>query len=197
MGTSRIAAELANRIRVYSVVSTDSIREILRCALNPELSPSLNASTYLAGQSENYHDKSEEVRLEKIIRAYKTQARAVGVGVHGLIKRNIKENSSVILEGVHIIPEQVYFDIHEHVLQYFIDIPQEHIHKHRFESRASAAPERKLQQYLDNFTEIRWIQDYLRRKASEVGGVLTINNEGSLDASVDRIVQEYYRRFTI
>ncbi|MEK6874300.1 MAG: hypothetical protein AABX52_00965 [Nanoarchaeota archaeon] len=195
VGTSRIATELANKIHIYSVVSTDSIREILRCLIHPGLNPTLQQSTYLAGQSENYKEKGEDLQQEKIIRAFKTQVQAVAVGIQGIIERSPKENSPVIIEGIHIIPRKYPDTINKHILQYFIDIPDKSVHRSRFELRATQSPYRKLQHYLENFTEIRWIQDYLRRKAQEAQDTVIIENQGSLDGSVDACMRVYFKRF--
>jgi len=195
VGTSRIAAELANRVGIYAVISTDAIREILRSAIVEGVNPALHTSTYLAGQSENYKIKSQTVRREKVLRGFKTQASAIAVGIHGLIERHLRENSPVIIEGVHIIPQDYESPLANRVMQYFIDIPNERVHRERLRIRSKEAPERKLQTYLDNFREIRWIQAHLRRKATEIADITTIDNGGTLDRSVDACVQAYWKRY--
>jgi 2-phosphoglycerate kinase len=195
VGTSRIAAELANRIGIYAIISTDAIREILRSAIASGLNPTLHTSTYLAGQSENYEAKGPAIQKEKILRGFKTQAQAVEVGIQGLVNRSVKENSSVIIEGIHLLPKPYKGELAERVLQYFVDIPDEDVHRRRLQMRSHEAPERKLLTYLDNFQEIRWIQAYIRRKAKNCPGVVHINNQAALDDSVQNAVQAYFKRF--
>lgn len=181
---------------IYSVISTDAIREVLRAAVPEGLNPALHKSTYFAGKSENYQSKNKVIQKEKIIRGFKMQAQAVGIGIDGLINRSLKENSAVIIEGVHIIPCQYQEPVDNRVLQYFVDIAHPEIHRKRLEMRSNEAPQRKLAVYFDNFKEICWIQDYLRRKAKEAQNIIFINNEGSLDKSVEQSVKAYWNRFS-
>src|SRR5829696_7035057 len=46
VGTSTLAADVARRLNIQSVVGTDSIREVLRRAISPDLLPLLHKSSY-------------------------------------------------------------------------------------------------------------------------------------------------------
>ena len=52
VGKSSLAAELAYRLGVRRVVSSDAVREALRSLISPELSPSLHRSSFTAWRSD-------------------------------------------------------------------------------------------------------------------------------------------------
>lgn len=196
VGTSKYSLELANILHIPTIISTDAIREILRSTLNPHINPLLNKSTYLAGQTENYCKKSEEVQRAEIIRAFKTQCAAIRVGIDGLVKRSIVENIPLIVEGVHVIPgsmeELDIFNKNQQISQYLIKISDPKIHKSRFEQRQKEAPKREIKKYLSNFREIRWIHDYLVEKANKSRRVKQIDNIGSIREGIDIILKDVY-----
>lgn len=63
VGTSKLSLELAKNKNITNIISTDSIREIIRTLIHPSLNPFLNKSTYLAGKTQNYNEK--ETKLKK------------------------------------------------------------------------------------------------------------------------------------
>ena len=46
VGTSTLAADVARRLNIQSVIGTDSIREVLRRAISPDLLPILHKSSF-------------------------------------------------------------------------------------------------------------------------------------------------------
>ena len=189
VGTSRLALELAKEMDFPSIISTDTIREVVRASIHPDINPALMRSTYLAGQTANYQGKPEEVRRAEILRAYKSQCSPVWVGIHALLSRSLTENVPVVLEGVHLRPgylqETVLSDaLGDRVREYMVYIKDPAIHRNRFEMRMREAPERLMRKYLDNFAEIRWIHDYLLDRAHNSRDVVLIENGGSIDIAL-------------
>src|SRR3989338_8826737 len=104
VGSTTYSFELAKALGIVNILSTDFIREVIRSIIARPLNPTLDKSTYTAGQTVHYDEKPEEVQYAEIIRGYKTQCAAINVGVEGIIKRAVNENIPLIIEGVHLLP---------------------------------------------------------------------------------------------
>jgi 2-phosphoglycerate kinase len=70
------------------VIGTDSVREVLRHAISPDLLPILHKSTYEITR--------EDIRVpidgeETVLFGYRAQAAQVSVGVEALVERGLKE----------------------------------------------------------------------------------------------------------
>jgi 2-phosphoglycerate kinase len=102
VGTSTLAADVARRLNIQSVIGTDSIREVLRRAISPDLLPLLHKSSY--------EIKREDVRVpieeeETVLFGFRQQASQVAVGVEAIVDRGLKEGTNLVVEGVHLAPE--------------------------------------------------------------------------------------------
>ncbi len=192
VGTSSYSFELAKLLDIPTIISTDSIREVIRSVITADINPVLGTSTFLAGKTLNYNSKSDDVKKSEILRGFKIQSQAVQVGIDAVVRRALQENTSLILEGVHLIPGKVNFaknnsDIYECML--YISNPE--IHKQRFLSRQDAAPIRGSSKYLDNFTEIRWVHDYLLEKGNQTS-LLLVDNSGDRKDGISTILKDFY-----
>lgn len=197
VGTSTFSLELAKILNIPNIISTDSIREIIRSIISQGVNSTLEKSTYLSGQTINYSTKSSVVKKAEIIRAYKIQSDSIAVGINGVISRAIIENMPLIVEGIHLIPGKfretdLYKSGKNRLIEVLICIKDEAIHKNRFIKRQEQAPERKMEKYLDNFQEIRWIHDYLIKKASVIGNVMLLNNSDDIQQGLDNLLRFYY-----
>ncbi|HLR45822.1 MAG TPA: hypothetical protein VK092_01585, partial [Deinococcales bacterium] len=106
VGKSTIAGELAYRLGIGRLVSTDSVREALRSLISPELSPVLHASTFTAWKAELLPEESDGLHPnpKRVIRGFMSQVRMLDRAVDGIINRTLSEASSLVLEGVHLVP---------------------------------------------------------------------------------------------
>jgi len=183
VGTTSIASAIANRRGIQYLIGTDAIREATRQIIRPEVSPSLHQSSYLAGKSKNYSSKSEEIKREKIIRGFKNQSSAVKICIDGIIIRYQIEGLRFIIEGINLLPGD-YDNLikRKEIRQILIDIPQETIHLDRIRLRTSRNPSRG-NQYKENFKEIRWLRDYLLRRARD-NNIVIVENDGKLEDTV-------------
>lgn len=68
-------------------------------------------------------------------------------------------------------------------------IDSERIHKKRFTKREIEAPNREMNKYLSNFTEIRWIHDYLLHRAKRYEHISRINNSEEIEKSLDAMLR--------
>lgn len=165
--------------------------------MSEDVSPSLEESTYLAGQTINYKNKSDEVKKAEILRAYKMQCTSVGVGINGILQRAVTENIPLILEGIHLLPGRVrdfkkYPSYKGRILECLITIENSENHKSRFLKRQEEAPDRKLGKYLDNFQEIRWIHNYIQERAKRFNDIKIIDNSKDLEKGLEEMRKFIY-----
>jgi 2-phosphoglycerate kinase len=187
VGTSTLAADVARRLNIQSVIGTDSIREVLRRAISPDLLPILHKSSYAI--------KPEDLRVpvekeEMVLFGFREQAAQVAVGVEALVDRGLKEGTNLVIEGVHLVPEVIlgrYRD-HPNVCPMVVYLSDEHVHRSRFYIRAlGTAMRRPAEEYIAYFKEIRKIHDYIVESADRVGvqKVENLSIENSSDAAVE------------
>src|ERR671933_2145038 len=186
VGTSTLAADVARRLNIQSVIGTDSIREVLRRAISPDLLPLLHKSSY--------DIQPEDIRMpvedgETVLFGYRAQASQVSVGIEAIVERGIKEGTNLVVEGVHLAPEIIlnrYRD-HPNVCSLVVYLSDEVIHRARFQLRAlGTSMRRPVEEYIAHFREIRQIHDYILESAVR-SGVFTIENlaiEAASDAAV-------------
>lgn len=157
-GKSSISVELAHRLGITTVISTDTIREIMRYTVSKKLIPSLHSSSYLA-----WRKLAIKTDSDPVIFGFKEQAAKIKVGVTGIIERAIKEKSSVIINGVHILPSMIRARDYPkaNIQMAFIYLSDEEKHKQRFYYREESGEIREASKYIKNFEYIRKIQDYL------------------------------------
>lgn len=187
VGTSTLAADVARRLNIQSVVGTDSIREVLRRAISPELLPILHKSSYGI--------KREDIRVpvaedERVLYGYRVQASQVSVGVEAIVERGLKEGTNLVIEGVHLAPEILlhrYLD-HPNVCSLVVYLLDERMHRDRFQVRAMGTSMRRpAEEYIRHFAEIRQIHDYIHESAARLG-VQRVENlaiENTSDAAVE------------
>ncbi len=101
VGKSTIAARVASRLGVVRIISTDSIREVMRAFFSESLMPAIHHSSYDA-------DKAVRIPLgsgfDSHVVGFMEQVEMVNVGVLAVLDRAVKERTSLVVEGVHIVP---------------------------------------------------------------------------------------------
>jgi 2-phosphoglycerate kinase len=187
VGTSTLAADVARRLNIQSVVGTDSIREVLRRAISPDLLPLLHKSSY--------EIKREDLRVpveedEIVLYGFRQQVSQVAVGVEAIVDRGLKEGTNLVVEGVHLVPEIIldrYRD-HPNVCSLVVYLSDEHVHRSRFYIRAlGTAMRRPAEEYIAYFREIRQIHDYIVESSARTGvqAVENLSIENTSDAAVE------------
>lgn len=164
VGKTSIAVEMARRLEISRVIGTDSIRQIMRLMFSPDLMPEIHCSTFDAYQALGLDGD----RAEAVLLGFREQAQKIAVGVHALLDRAVAENTSMLIEGVNLLPEVLdlarYRD-RAHVIGAVISTLDLEAYRSRFRTRAAAAREREAGRYLDHFDEIVAIQDYILAEA--------------------------------
>ena len=187
MGKSTIATQLAARLRITRVISTDAIREVLRAAVSKELLPTLHASSFQADTSLRVPPPEF---ADPVIVGFQEQVQAVSVGIKALITRSVEERTPIIVEGAHVVPgylsgwEEEFPDAM--LVPVVLTVTDEDTHKSHFDRRAIETKSRPGDRYLAGFGNIRLIQSYICRLAAENGVPLVEMFE--LDSTLQEIV---------
>src|SRR5215208_1104899 len=151
VGTSTLAADVARRLNIQSVVGTDSNREVLRRAISPDLLPLLHKSSYEI-EREDLRVPVEEDEI--VLYGFRQQASQVAVGVEAIVDRGLKEGTNLVVEGVHLVPEIILnrYRHHPNVCTLVVYLSDEHVHRSRFYIRAlGTAMRRPAEEYISYF----------------------------------------------
>lgn len=190
IGTSSISFELANKLGIKNMLSTDMIREVMRKMVSKELCPTLFESSYTA---EDALKTPAPPEFDKTLLGFKDHVETVNVGLTGVIERSIKEGISIVIEGVHIVPGFIDEEILDRPNVYFfvLALTDEEIHKGRFYSRCRQLwARRPLKRYLKHFTSIRKTHDYIVgvAKKNNIPVIENITVSNTIDEMVEYII---------
>jgi 2-phosphoglycerate kinase len=180
-GKSTIASEVAHRLGITRLTSTDFIRETMRAFFSYEEMPAIHHSSFEAG-------KAVDGDADPLIAGFVEQSRHVCVGVDAAIRRSLTEGWSMVLEGVHLVPGMVPASLEgAQILHVVVEIADEDAHRMHFHVRDTATGGvRAMDKYLERIDDIRRIQSFLvgcaRREGVEV--VENANAEQAIDSVI-------------
>jgi 2-phosphoglycerate kinase len=185
-GKSTVTTEVAHRLGITRVASTDILRQTMRAFFSRDFMPSIHYSSFEAAEAV----ASPEDAHDPVLVGFNDQTRNVLVGVRAVIDRAMTEGYSIALEGVHIVPGLVPTTMENAVVvQAILTIEDEHEHARHFWVRDSASEGlRPVRKYLDALPDIRRVQAFLVDRA-ERAGVPVIEN-----SRIDRTVVCVIRR---
>lgn len=190
IGTSTLAIRLAWLLEINQILGTDSIREVVRQFLPKQIEPLLNVSTYETGE----HVQLVKSQKDALIYGFLSQSKKVLYGTEAVIKRAIKESSSVLIEGVHLIPGEMDFlkqyKSKATIVEILLDVENPEMHRQHFFKRHLQNANRAKTKYLEHFSEIRSIRDFLVNQAQEKD--IPIIENTSLNRAEKEIVEQIY-----
>jgi len=165
-GKSTLAMELAFRLGIRMAVSTDMIRETMRTVLSAEVVPGLHDHSF-RGMLQGGHVLSDP--RERVVAGFRQQAEQVSAGVRGVIRRALRENTHIVVEGTHLVPPFDQYLPSTDILHagLILAVPSKRAHRERFPERAKTQRNRDASAYLDAFQSVRWIHDDLLMAAEE------------------------------
>jgi 2-phosphoglycerate kinase len=194
VGKSTIATQVAERLGVVRIISTDSIREVMRAFFSQSLMPAIHYSSYEA-------DKAVRIPLgggtDSNLVGFMEQVEMVNVGVLAVLDRAIKERTSLVVEGVHIVPGMLASTGAQErssealLLPLVVAVNDADLHRSHFLVREQETSGRRaLARYLRGFEEIRKIQGLILERA-DAEGTLVVDNV-SIDDAVRTVVDALY-----
>ena len=161
VGKTSVSVALANLLKISRLTSTDEIRHIMRLMIGSDLMPALHASSFAAGNLANLKVPDN---MDPIIFGFREQATRVCVGARAAIERAIEENESMIMDGVHLLPELIDLAVYEKQALFVwvnLYLSDTRIYKDRFKNRSQNAAKRPSHRYLESVEEILKVQNHI------------------------------------
>ena len=183
-GKSTIAAEVAHRLGLTRVTSTDFIRQTMRAFFSEEFMPTIHRSSFAAGEA-----VVGEVKGDPTVVGFVEQSRHVSVGIDAAIRRALTEGWSIVLEGVHLVPGLVPSKVEGAlVVHVIVAIPDEEAHRMHFHVRdAATGGIRAMDKYLDHLDAIRTVQTHLVERAIREG--VPVVENANVERAIDEVVE--------
>ena len=185
-GKTTIAAEVAHRLGITRLSSTDFIRQTMRAFFAEEFMPTIHYSSFKAWEA---LPEAEREEGDPLIRGFLQQTKNVLVGVRASIERALEEGWSMVLEGVHLVPGMLPLEVDGAlVVQCQLAVYNEEVHASNFFVRDLATEGvRPVEKYLHSLGEIRQVQDFLLKRARK-SSVPVIENE-NVDRTVGAVIE--------
>lgn len=167
VGKSTIATEVAHRLGITRISSTDSIREVMRGIFSQDLMPAIYESAFNAWRGLRVPVPEG---ANPVIVGFREQTAIVTSGVKSLIDRAVLEGTSMMIEGIHLVPG--YLDPHQfknaRVVQLVIGVDDAQSHLSHFYIREiQTEGTRPLERYRSGFESIRTLGVYIEDLARE------------------------------
>jgi len=195
VGKSTLANQLAHRLGIVRVASTDMIRQVMRAFFSRDLMPAIHYSSFdCAAAVPTPVPEGVDLTLAGFIE----QVRAVRVGIEALVARAVEEKQGFIIEGVHLVPGHLdttrWGDAL--VVELVVTVPERRCHEQHFTFRDwHTGGMRSLQRYLEHLDKIRRIQDLIGERAAEHG--VTVVENRDIDAAVARALDEVLKAVAV
>jgi 2-phosphoglycerate kinase len=190
-GKSSVATEVAHRLGITRVTSTDVIRHTMRAFFSEAFMPSIHYSSFEAGRS--WHEE----RGDPVLEGFLEQTRNVLVGMSAVIERALSERWSIVLEGVHLVPGLLPPIEGALTVHCVLQIENREAHAAHFWIRdATSEGLRPVQRYLAALDDIRLIQGSIVDRAVR-HGVPVIENRNiaeTINTVLDLILESVEAR---
>lgn len=173
VGKSSIALHYSYSKGIKNIIGTDYIREIQRMYESPLRNPFLFKVTH------NSCDLLNDSSPEGVINGFEKHVESVTPGIIRIIEKYIKDGNDAVIEGVHfnsktlkIIKKIKGVSIHPILLTLPDGKSLQKRISHKLKSRKSG----EKKDWMQNFTKLQLIQDYLIKDAKE-NNILVIENQ--------------------
>ncbi len=192
-GKSTVSMRLANRLNIRSVIGTDIIRSVMRYSESSEENPNLFLSSYQAHRS----GRETLSFKDRVISGFVKQTKAISSAIEYVINRNIVENKSTIIEGVHLVPGFLTLPKNAIIFTCILDLKNEDDHKLRFINRGIGNRYRNPQKYLNSIDAIRHIRGFVYEQA-KIESIFTIDSntpEDCVNIICDKVFSKIKDKF--
>ncbi|MHB1342261.1 MAG: 2-phosphoglycerate kinase [Coriobacteriia bacterium] len=187
VGKSTIATEIAHRLGITRIVSTDSIREVMRGIFAKELMPAIYESSFNAWRGLRVPVPHG---ANPVIVGFREQTAVVITGIRSLIERAALEGESLVVEGVHVVPGYIEPSQFKNasVVQLLVAVDDEEAHRSHFYIREIQTDgTRPFEKYRANFGNIRLLGRYIEDLAVEHGTPIVHSHQ--LDRTVAEVLE--------
>jgi 2-phosphoglycerate kinase len=190
-GKSTIATEVAHRLGITRVTSTDFVRQTMRALFSPEFIPSVHYSSFEAGEA---LPPVEREAGDPLLVGFLDQTRHVLAGVQASIDRALEESWSMVLEGIHLVPGMLPEPPGRAlVVHAIVAIDNEDVHaQHFFIRDAATGGVRRLDRYLDRLSDIRQLQEFLVDEARRCR--VPVVQNGKIEEAIGNVIELVYAR---
>jgi 2-phosphoglycerate kinase len=184
-GKSTVATDVAYRLGITRVTSTDFVRQTMRAFFSREFMPAIHYSSFEAGRA---MADEEADGSEAVLDGFLEQTRDVLVGVQAAIERALQEGWSMVLEGVHLVPGMLPPIENALVVQCVLAIDDAEAHAGHFWIRDTDSDGvRPYEKYLDAFDDIRLVQAYILGRAQK-NEVRVVDN-GNIESAIVEVME--------
>jgi len=194
VGKTSLALEVARRLGISRVLSTDLIRQVMRLMLSQELVPQIHTSSFDAHQHIPSMVENLAQASDLVVPGFMSQASVVSVGVRGMIERAIEESTSMVLDGVSLVPGMIDLDAYAdqaHIIYLVVARMDEDSFRSHFIARGKRELHRNAQRYVENLDGILKIQEQFLELADryDVPIVDNVTVEGSVMLVIRHVVE--------
>ena len=200
VGKSVLASALAYRLGITRMISTDAVREILRATIPKDLLPTLHTSSFDSWRVLTTPHAAEP-SAALVMQGFRDQVSRVAVGLRAIQERSALEKTSLVVEGVHVVPGYMTHQYQGEVIQIpiMLVLEDEELHRDRFALRErETRGSRSSKVYAQHFDQIRLIQQHLIELARGAGiPLIAAENldqaiDKGLEVIVDRLQEAYF-----
>jgi 2-phosphoglycerate kinase len=156
--------------------------------LSAELMPALHVSSFETDRAVREPTR----RSDALVAGFREQTQAVSVGIEAMIKRSVTEGTSIVIEGVHVVPG--FFDLDQHAdrlvaVPLILEVDDENRHLNHFAVRETGV--RPAERYARHFDNIRRLQRYVKTQALSHGVPIVPNHsfDQALSAVLDLVME--------
>lgn len=174
VGKTSVGVALANMLKISRVASTDEIRQVMRLMISQDLMPTLHKSSYAAWEA--WPQVGDDA--DPLFAAFHDQATRVCVGVRATIERALEESTSLIIDGVHLLPDLLDLEPYRDQATFIfanLYIADRKSYRERFKIRGAQAGARPQHRYLQYMKEIQKLQQHIL-EVGEASGIPAIEN---------------------
>jgi 2-phosphoglycerate kinase len=183
-GKSTVATEVAHRLGITRVTSTDFVRQTIRAFFSADFMPTIHYSSFEAWKGLREPDQASD----PVVAGFLEQTRHVMVGLRASIERAIEEGWSTVLEGIHLVPGVLPPIEGALVVQCVLASESAEEHSTHFLIRDLATEGiRRHGKYVDHIDEIRRIQEHIVGRAERLGVPVIENHR--MDATITAVLE--------
>ena len=180
-GKSTISSDVAYRMDIGRIQSTDMMREIIRSYLTPQAVPTLSYSSFEAWRGLPYPFEEGEAQQDiPVVEGYLSQFTTLKPALEAAIGRAVHEKHDLIIEGIHVLPSEL--DLSEAreqaiVVPLMLATVEQASLRRQLKCRGREKGSRRATRYLEHLDAIWALQTYLLANADKANIPIITNRQ--------------------